>query len=425
MFQFARMGLSKPDRRPTAAALLLGQETAGLAMDFRVAGGSVLVRDPVTPANRYSGPLGTFLTNGSPSVKWVRNGVGAIVSVPAGRAAMDYDPVLGWALLGEATATNSLLRSQEFDNAAWVKTTGGTGSLPVVTANAVAAPDGTMTADQIVAAQGAGNTSSDISSVSQSVAYANGTVVTSSVWLRSDVPFLLPFRNIENNGTYTLFSVTTQWQRFSITGTVGVSGSYNCVIGQRGAVGGTGGTVTFFMWGVQVETGTIATSYIPTVGATVARSNDTVKKLLNVLPALGAEYSLMMDYRILVDAGANKGVASINVDANNRADMRTGTATQLQQLVSNGGATQVNHMGVALAPPNWNRAAMRIKANDFALSINGAAVVADAAGSIPTGPTQLWLGNIDAGGSPSHIRIRRVVLVPRAWSNAELQARAA
>lgn len=45
--------------------------------------------------------------------------------------------------------TNTAIRSQEFDNAVWVPSQSGGPALPVVTANAATAPDGTLTAEQL------------------------------------------------------------------------------------------------------------------------------------------------------------------------------------------------------------------------------------------------------------------------------------
>jgi hypothetical protein len=53
-------------------------------------------------------------------------------------------------LLVEPGATNLALRSQEFDDAYWVKGVGGVALAPVVTANNQTAPDGTSTADTVV-----------------------------------------------------------------------------------------------------------------------------------------------------------------------------------------------------------------------------------------------------------------------------------
>lgn len=51
-------------------------------------------------------------------------------------------------LLVEASRTNVVLRSQEFENAAWTSTASGVAN-PTVTANAAVAPDGTTTADRV------------------------------------------------------------------------------------------------------------------------------------------------------------------------------------------------------------------------------------------------------------------------------------
>jgi hypothetical protein len=64
--------------------------------------------------------------------------------------AADVERITDQGLLIEAAATNRLLRSQEFDNASWVKQNA------TVTANAVVAPDGTTTADTLVASVAGG-----------------------------------------------------------------------------------------------------------------------------------------------------------------------------------------------------------------------------------------------------------------------------
>src|SRR6056297_2388196 len=62
----------------------------------------------------------------------------------SGNATMvDSDGLLKWA------PHNLLTYSEDFTNAAWAKVNAGVGSLPVVTANAGIAPDGTSTADRV------------------------------------------------------------------------------------------------------------------------------------------------------------------------------------------------------------------------------------------------------------------------------------
>lgn len=68
---------------------------------------------------------------------------GVIQTAAADVARIDHLTGAG-ALLIEPATTNLLLRSEDFDDAAWTKTR------VTVTANAVAAPDGTMTGDKLV-----------------------------------------------------------------------------------------------------------------------------------------------------------------------------------------------------------------------------------------------------------------------------------
>lgn len=74
---------------------------------------------------------------------------GDLVSMSANvaRTEPDSQGVLG--LRVESSRVNWLARGEEFENAAWVKGNFATSALPVVTANAGTAPDGTRTADRI------------------------------------------------------------------------------------------------------------------------------------------------------------------------------------------------------------------------------------------------------------------------------------
>jgi len=106
-----------------ASTLLVG-ETSGWAVDFT--DNSARVIDTVTPANNYSSYANRGLfTYAAPSNKTVHK---------SGSVKFENH--------------NLCIQSQTFDNASWVK------SNVTVTADAVAAPDGTMTADQMVAIAG-------------------------------------------------------------------------------------------------------------------------------------------------------------------------------------------------------------------------------------------------------------------------------
>lgn len=148
---------------------------------------------------------------------------------------------------------NFLTFESEFDNAAWTKASGGTGSNPVVTANFTTAPDGTTTADRIVFDSGAGITSSDQSIISQSPIVPAGDY-NGSIYLKGAIGGeQLLFRHV-SGGSYTLLTLTTEWEQYSVTESRVVN---NFELGIRQAVPGTiNSSVTIYAWGAQLSSDT-------------------------------------------------------------------------------------------------------------------------------------------------------------------------
>ena len=164
---------------------------------------------------------------------------------------------------------NFFTYSQEFDNAAWLKQAGGTASVPVVTANAGTAPDGTETADRVQMTLNGGTTVSDAANVSQAAAYPAGSILQ-SIWLRSNTganqTVLLVIGNTQPGGG--LVTVTPTWQRFAVTQSVAAAGSSNSGIRLRGTF--TGNTADILVWGAQLEPVTYQTTPSTYVATTTA-----------------------------------------------------------------------------------------------------------------------------------------------------------
>jgi hypothetical protein len=205
--------------------------------------------------------------------------------------ATDAPRITDQGLLIEDDAENLLLRSQAFDNAAWVKYAAGTGAVPVVTANAASAPDGTMTADQIAFSLGGSNTSGDFSTIDQLVTVANATPYRGSVWLRAAAPVAILCRHVGSGG-YTVLNVTTAWQRFVIAETSAATSIY-FTLGLRGGSFGSAIAATVEIWGGQLEQGTSASSYIPTDAAAVVRPADSASI---ALPSGNATDEIVIDW---------------------------------------------------------------------------------------------------------------------------------
>lgn len=175
----------------------------------------------------------------------------------------------GW--LFERAATNLMLHSESFDNAAWVKYDG-----VVVTANAETAPDGTLTADSLDLSATAG------ARIEQAVTVAGGTAQSFSLYVKAPAGSTFAATLVSAGGTPTSETgtlVTTGfWQRLEITLTLNADNTGVFVL-----IGGAAAQqTTFSVWGAQLETNACATSYIPTTSATATRTADAVTS-----PALG------------------------------------------------------------------------------------------------------------------------------------------
>jgi len=152
----------------------------------------------------------------------------------AGNATMvDSDGLLKW------SPHNQLTYSEQFDNAAWTKTSGGTGSAPTVTANAVAAPDGTVTADLVQFDKGAGVTLDDFSGIQQIP--SGDFTATLAIWMRvASGTATIALRAIPAQSVKT---VTTEWQLFTLEE---FSGIFQLI--SRGTLG-TSDTADLYLWG--------------------------------------------------------------------------------------------------------------------------------------------------------------------------------
>ena len=183
-----------------------------------------------------------------------------IETVSANQPRFDYDPVTGECkgLLIEETRTNLLTNSNtdvEFSN----------GARPNTWTSGQLAPDGSSTAKLCVT-----NNRSFKEYISASV---NNVVSTFSIYLKNNgsiVTRTFDLRDISSDTVRTTktITITPNWQRFDITGTVQSNGIRVEIIG---------GIFNIFAWGAQLEAGAFPTSYIPTTASTVTRSADNAQ----------------------------------------------------------------------------------------------------------------------------------------------------
>jgi hypothetical protein len=79
-------------------------------------------------------------------------------------------------------------------------------------------------------------------------------------------------------GTSKIESYGNGWYRVSLNGVIGTAGTHYVRLQDNN--GGAAGDPTkgFYLWGLQAELGSVATSYIPTVASTVTRAADVITR---------------------------------------------------------------------------------------------------------------------------------------------------
>jgi hypothetical protein len=358
----------------------------------------------------------------------------------------DYDPVTlaPKGLLIEEQRTNLVVYSEQFDNAAWVK------NAATVTANSIVAPDGTLTADTV--ADNAVNTAHCIygtnltvtatTTYAMSVYLKAGTLRYASIRGEATGPSTWPWVTVDlqtgsvnanaSVASSSAVAIGNGWYRLSMTfvNQSLIAGGANIVIAASNtatapptssvlgnAYVGTG--ATFYAWGVQLEAGAFATSYIPTVASQVTRAVDSASMIGNNF----ARWYNVNEGTLFTDAVSNGGTvyAQIGIGSNSADRVSLYSIAPNFAVVSD--STTSTALGSAtLTNGTLAKLAGAYKVNDFALSINGATVLTDAIGLVPN-PASLLIGARNSASPTNQLNgtIKRIAYYNRRLANTELQ----
>jgi hypothetical protein len=383
------------------------------------------------------------------------NANGLIESVASGIPRLDYYTSGGTAgcpaLLVEPQAQNTCLQSETFQSWSFTSASGSSG-------NVGASPSNTQTAGLFIPNSGttgrgevACGTLSNATTYSFSCFIKTPTNSLTSVWLyisdggsgtgtnRWGVEINLSNFALTDytagNGSVTSKAVENYgngWYRVRVTGQVtsAISGSSVAVVRKLITGADTNGINGVLVWGAQLETGSVATSYIPTTAAAVTRNADVVS-------VLGAVSGCI---------GQTEGTLYAEVDSRNQQTGRivsfqiAGTVGSGQVRIETVGASLrcrvINASGTTVYDQTASPA-MSVGINKVAFAFNSAAsgiVIALNGSIINTGTasastvhnaTQLTIGAQDsiAGfGSFYNDRIRAVAIYSTRLTNAELQS---
>jgi hypothetical protein len=174
----------------------------------------------------------------------------------------------------------------------------------------------------------------------------------------------------------------------------------------------------------QLETGSFATSYIPTTTAAVTRAAD-VAKVTGV--SVGSAYTLAS--RAVLNApypvsGKLFTLASLgDGTANNAAYLaRRDVSSGWQTSVQSGGSTVLNGIG---GTPTSGLAQLALSASSTALTgVANGATIATGSGALPVSPSILEIGDLSwaTPQAPVDGVVQRVSIYPTALTGSQLQS---
>jgi hypothetical protein len=362
------------------------------------------------------------------------NSSGLIESVASNVPRLDYSNGSCPSILVEPQRTNLLLRSEEFESAAWGKVTAS------VTANTTTAPDGTLNADLLTPnavtfglIQQTANITANVPNTFSVYAKYNGI---SSFQLQTrdnannanfaivnfdiltGVVLMAPSTSgAYSNASATIESVGNGWYRLSLTSTsnISVTSRFRLVSDLSDGING------YFIWGAQLEAGAYPTSYIPTTSASVTRNADVISKT-GISSLIGqTEGTIFVDFdNLLQTTYGNEYLISLYSDGVNQIWIRKeiGSNTYTARVFASGSTA------VTMSQLNFvdgqNKVAFTYKSGESAVYLNGNQIATNTdAFTLGASISQLGLANLN-NTLVGYQKIKSAALWKTRLSNAEL-----
>jgi hypothetical protein len=387
------------------------------------------------------------------------NASGLIESVASGIPRLDYfasGGVVGCpALLVEPSAQNLAFHSENWASNWAAGTQSGT---TVVTGSAISlAPDGTATANEIYPTSGNTNHARQSNATTQ-ITYVSGTIYTQSAFFKAGVGvgtrvqltfgaarfsqdgyanfdlsagtvLVVSGTSADTNRAARIENYGNGWYRCSFTATCNIAGSTTGLnMPLINASGATrlptfSGTVTDYVlgWGAQVETGSVATSYIPTTTAAVTRNTDLIFTSGAVSGAIGqTEGTLYAEVDVRNFTVGSRIISISDGTQSNRISTLFVATNAIRMLATVTGTTQAS-ITSATQSAGIFKIAIGYALNDYALYINGVQIGTDTLASVPA-CNVVVLGSVDSlsSGNAFNDRIRAAALYTTRLSNTQL-----
>ena len=415
-------GLGALNKVGVAVAQSLAPSSASLNLDFTL--GSLDSRITFTRAS-----TATFFDS-----------AGVLTSAAVNAPRFDYNPstLAPQGLLIEEQRTNLLVQSENFATT-WVAANLS------VSADATTAPSGATTADKLIATAVSGEHIAD-----NSFTAVSGTTYTFSAFVKAagltdiglrftvaafwtgsispQVRFNLLDQTMSvitgTPASYSITPVGNGWYRVSMSVVCIANGTPSARIQLMSGASNnfTGNGVDgCFVWGAQTEAGAFPTSYIPTTTTALTRSADVATMTgTNFSSWYNAVEGTLFAQSQTAQAYAAGVPARVSIDdgtITNRIAIRNGN--NFSSVVSVSGSSVASLESTA-----WNsniaKQAIAYKVDDFAYTTNGASVVTDTLGAIPS-VNRLGIG---LTGTQNYLNgyIQRISYYPTRLANSTLQA---
>jgi hypothetical protein len=375
------------------------------------------------------------------------NSAGLIESMANNVPRLDYTDGTCPSLLVEPQRTNLLTYSEQFDNAAWTK------SNTTISANAITAPDGTLTADKLVPSA----VLSPYKEIWQNVSTTTGQPYTFSIFAKAgEYTYLQLIGNGTGFGSFAfnvdlstgletyydstgstvnsrgIINYGNGWYKVFISVNA-ISTSSNRIAPQvipagnsvRGVSWTPDGTSGLYLWGAQVEVGSYATSYIPTTSAAVTRNADAISKTGISSLINSTEGVLFVETKGFADAITQPYSTYIQLSKNGESVFDNSLVLQHRnngylRVYVNGSATTNLNFNIDIDFTQNHKIAVLYKLNGYKLFIDG---VAQSLFGTPTQTVFSGLDNLsfDLRGSNSwNAKIKNLIVFPSALSDTEL-----
>jgi len=191
--------------------------------------------------------------------------------------------------------------------------------------------------------------------------------------------------------------------------------------GSAGVIAPANTTDGVYIWGAQQEDLSFATSYIPTTSSTVTRSADVCNNSGSSDLINSTEGVLYAEIAALGDTTDVRGITLSDGSSNNRIYIHFSSDTNIRGQIRVGASNQAV-MNSTQTLTNLNKIALKYKANDFALWINGVEVGTDTSGNTYSSNTLTELSFDDGGGGNDFYgKVKSVAVFKEALTDAQLQ----